>query len=515
MSVNRQKGVKLPADNSKLTKSQAIEMSKCLHDVEYFIRQYVKIQTPTRGAILFDLYEYQERVVQSLVKNKKNVILQPRQSGKSATIVAYLLHKVVFYPDVTIGVAAHKGDGAKEIIDRFRYAYENLPFWMKPAVKTYNVFDIVFVNGSKIMSQTTTESTYRGKSLSVLYLDEFAFVNPRIEAEFWKSILPTLSAPGTELIITSTPNTSEGKYAEIWFKAEQGLNDFNPIRVYNDEVPDRQHVNEAGEDFKTVMLKDMSPIEYAQEYECAFVSNKGTLIQSEILEAMRPSTPLRKYNGMDVYSSVRGKKIALSVDVGEGIGQDFSVIQAFDLKTFEQVAEYRNNTQTLTEFAKTLVKVLKWFKNEGARELVFSIEANSIGQGVISLILNSSDPIFNFAEFLHEPGAKRHGILTSTKTKMKGCTKFKDLVESGKLKIHSKNLISELRFFVKAGASFKAETGKTDDLAMGCVLFALMLELIANYDPDVYDALINVSFASEFDEEDEIEGGNDPLPFCF
>lgn len=510
MAVSHNEHVKVK--NTKLTKSQAIEMSKCLADVKYFTREYVKIQNPTLGAILFDLYDYQERVLDNLTIHNKNVILQPRQSGKSATIVAYLLHKAIFYPDVTIGVAAHKGDGAKEIIERFRYAYENLPMWMKPAVRAYNVFDIKFANGSKIMSECTTESTYRGKSLTVLYLDEFAFVNPRVEVEFWKSILPTLSAPGTELIITSTPNTSEGKYAEIWFKAEQGLNDFNPIRVYNEEVPTRQHLNENGEDFKTVMLKDMTPIEYAQEYDCAFVSNKGTLIQSEILESLRPSKPVGAYNKMDVYGSVKGKRIGVAVDVGKGVGQDFSVVQVFDLDTLEQLAEYRNNTEILTQFAKSFVKILKWIKKNGAKELYFSIESNSIGQGVIQLILNSSDPIFKFAEFIHEYGKGRQGILTSNKSKVKGCTKFKDLLEAGKMKIHSRHLLSELKFFVSSGVGFKAESGKTDDLVMGVVVFTLMLAEIANFDADVYDKLNEVSFASEFDDEDEIEGGDDPLP---
>ncbi|MBT8450099.1 MAG: terminase family protein, partial [Gammaproteobacteria bacterium] len=272
MSAKSSLGVKLPTDINTLTAKQANEMVKCLNDVEYFIRNYVYVQHPTRGAVLFDLYDYQERVVDSLVNHEKSIILQPRQSGKTITIVAYMLHRAIFFPDVVIGVAAHKGDGAKEVIGRFRYGYENLPLWMKPAVRSYNVFDIVFDNGSKIMSQTTTESTYRGKSLSILYLDEFAFVNPRIETEFWKSILPTISAKGTEFVITSTPNTSEGRFADIWFKAERGESDFNPIRVYNEEVPDRQELNENGEDFKTAMLKDMTPIEYAQEYDCAFVS---------------------------------------------------------------------------------------------------------------------------------------------------------------------------------------------------------------------------------------------------
>ena len=173
-------GVKLLTDDNSLTKKQAIEIAKCVEDIEYFIKNYVFIQHPTRGAVLFDLYDYQLEVIEDLDTHNKNVLCQVRQSGKTTTIVAYLLHQAIFFPDVIIGVTAHKGSGAKEIISRFRYAYENLPTWIKPAVTSYNVFDIIFSNNSKIMSQTTTESTYRGISLTILYVDEMAFIKPNV-----------------------------------------------------------------------------------------------------------------------------------------------------------------------------------------------------------------------------------------------------------------------------------------------------------------------------------------------
>lgn len=495
-------GVKLLTDDNSLTKKQAIEIAKCVEDIEYFIKNYVFIQHPTRGAVLFDLYDYQLEVIEDLDTHNKNVLCQVRQSGKTTTIVAYLLHQAIFFPDVIIGVTAHKGSGAKEIISRFRYAYENLPTWIKPAVTSYNVFDIIFSNNSKIMSQTTTESTYRGISLTILYVDEMAFIKPNVMEEWWKAILPSLSAPNSRFIATSTPNGSEGKFAEIWFKALQGMNDFNPIEVVNSQVPDRD------ENFKTNMLKDMSPTEYAQEYENAFLSSSGTLVYSPILEALKPHDVIDTFGDLRFFKSVKDKMLGVSVDVGTGTGQDYTTIQVFDLATLEQLAEFRNNTMNITDFTKTFIKILKELVRREAKEIYYTVEANSIGMGVTQLLRNATDNILSKVEMISV--GKHDGILTTNKSKMKGCTRMKDLIESDRMKINSKFLISELKFFIKKGASFAAETGKTDDLVMGVVLLCNMIEELAQWEEDVYDTLNNVGIIGDLDDDD-----SDPLPFVF
>jgi Straboviridae terminase, large subunit len=500
-------GVKSPADEKPITKKQAKELIKCANDVEYFIRNYVNIQHPTLGAMLFNLRDYQKEVISSLATHDRVILNFARQLGKTTTIVAYLLHQAIFKPDITIGVCAHKGSGAKEILARIRYAYTELPLWIKPAVTSFNVFDIAFTNNSKIMSQTTTEGTYRGMSLSILYADEFAHVKPNIVEEWWKSILPTLSAKGTKFIISSTPNGSENKFADIYFKAERGENGYKSITVTNEDFPE-----ERGEDFKKEMLKSMSPLEYSQEFLCQFVSSSsGTLIYPTVLESLRPSDPLSEPLNIRLYSAIKNKRIGLSIDVGTGTGQDHSVIQLFDLDTFEQVGEFNNNTLNLTDFTKHIIKTLQYVDKQGAKEIFYTIEANSIGQGVIQLINNSELPILKKAEFISGTG-KQLGIMTTTKSKMKGCTKFKDLIEGGGMKIHSKRLISELKFFVKKGVSFAAESGKNDDLVMGCVIFCLMVDEIGKYDEDVYDKLNDSSvIGGSLEDDDEY----DPMPFVF
>lgn len=496
--------------DDELTPEQEIEFRKCAEDPFYFCRNYIRVQHPTRGSVLFDLYPYQERVLNAILNNDKTIILQPRQSGKSILVSSYLLWEAIFNKDTKIGIAAHKGEGAKEIMDRIKYAYEGLPNWMKPGVKAYNVFDVVFDNGSAFISETTTENTFRGKSLSIIYLDETAFVPLRIVEAFWTSLLPSLSAGASDpngrqvkLICTSTPNGSEGLFATEWFKAEQGIGDFYPVRVYNEEVPGRD------EEFKRRALLTMSPAKYAQEYDCQFISDKGTLIRSEFLESVRPVEPIKVHEGIKVYKEIENRRLGVTVDVGEGIGQDYSVIQVFDIDKLEQVAQYRDNTSGLTELAKKIIKTLEYLEAEGAKEIFYTVEANPIGKGVIVLLENADNPILERCEFVSEYGKKHRGILTTNKNKLVGCGKLKDLFECGKLKIYSRELLSELKFFVKSGGSFKAETGMTDDLVMSVVIMMNMLSELAYQDDDIHDNINTFTF----DPEDEDEG--EPMPFVF
>ena len=491
-----------------LTEHQMQEIIKCAGDPFYFIENYIKIQTKTKGSALFKLFDFQKRSLKGILDNYNIIILQPRQSGKSTLVIGYLLWETMFNYDKKVGIASHKGSGAKDLMQRIRYAYENIPEWMKPGVTSYNVLSIEFDNDSSIISTTTTESTFRGTSNSIIFLDELAFVKPTIAEEFWTSLLPSLSVmeeesentERTKLIITSTPNGSEGLFADLWFKAEQGLNEFYPIRVYNDEIPGR------GEKHKQEMLGIMSLEKYKQEFLCEFISTKGTLIFSTILESLRPSEPISEYFGLNLYQDIKDRNLAIGVDVGTGIGQDFSVIQIFDMETFEQIGEFRDNKMSITDFTKHLLKLFKYLKDNGVKQIYYTIESNSIGQGVINLINNSTNKILNEVDMISDK--KGHGILMTPKSKMKGCALFKDLVESGRMKLHSRNLISELKFFVKHRTSFAAETGKNDDLVMGCILVTLLYNQLSNYEEVVYETLNTIDDIGDKSDEEYSK----PLP---
>lgn len=503
--------IKRAHTDNNLTEEQMVEFVKCAEDPFYFIRNYVKVQHPSRGSVLFDMYPFQERFIHEIVTNTRICAMMPRQAGKTATIVAYLLWDAIFFPNRTIGIAAHKGSGAKEFLARVRFAYENLPYWLKPGVLSYNVFDISFDNGSRIISSTTTENTFRGMSMSVIALDEFAFVSPSVADEFFQSLLPALAAGESDpnssikLIITSTPNGSEGQFASIWFGAEQGINGFRPVRVYNEEVPGRD------EGFKDRMIAGFGggaqgQARWNQEFECQFISTKGTLIDSGRIESIRVSDPLFIWNDVNFYQEIDGRRLGIAVDVSEGIGQDYSVIQIMDIDSLEQVGQFRDNTISLSDLTRKIIRTLEYLHDKGASELFYTIEANSIGQSIITLLENQDADILEIAELVSTYRSKSLGITMSSRTKPRGCSRFKDLMESDRMTLFSRELVSELRFFVKSGNSFKAESGKTDDLVMSIVLFVLMLEEISAYDDNVSDTMNNLDFS--LDSEGDIE----PLP---
>ena len=212
----------------------------------YFMKTHMKIQHPTLGGIDFNPYDYQEGLVENYSKYRYSINMLGRQMGKTTVAAGYLLWYAMFKPDSTILVAAHKQAGASEIMQRIRYAYEGCPNHIRAGVTEYNKGSLTMDNGSRIISATTTENTGRGMSLSLIYLDEFAFVPPRIAKEFWTSLSPTL-ATGGKCIITSTPNSDDDTFAMIWQQANKmfdehgeeqdvGVNGFRPMiaKIFTD-----------------------------------------------------------------------------------------------------------------------------------------------------------------------------------------------------------------------------------------------------------------------------------------
>ena len=149
----------------------------------YFLNNFFYIQHPVRGKLKYEAFDYQRRLVDSYHHHRFNVNLLPRQTGKTTTAAGYLLWYAMFIPDSTILVAAHKYTGAQEIMQRIRYAYELCPDHIRCGVTSYNKQSIEFDNGSRIVAQTTTETTGRGMSISLLYAGEFRSEERRVGKE--------------------------------------------------------------------------------------------------------------------------------------------------------------------------------------------------------------------------------------------------------------------------------------------------------------------------------------------
>jgi hypothetical protein len=507
MAYTDNKLVKTAYSSQRYSEKDIEELMACTDPVDgphYFLDNFFYIQHPTKGKLQYEPFEYQRRLIDSYHQNRFNVNLLPRQTGKTTTAAGYLLWYAMFIPDATVLVAAHKFTGAQEIMSRIRYAYELCPNHIRCGVKSYNKQSIEFDNGSRIIAQTTTETTGRGLSLSLLYADEFAFVEPNIAVEFWTSISPTL-ATGGKAIITSTPNSDEDQFANIWKEAnykfdefgnEQtlGRNGFFPFRAYWSEHPDRDE-NWANEERSRIGEE-----RFKREHDCEFLVFDETLINSICLSGMEGNEPIMKMGQARWYRKVNPMSTyLLALDPSLGTGGDPAAIQILEIPSFEQVGEWQHNLTTIQGQVRILRDLCNYINDECAAKgvqssIYYSVENNNIGEAALVAIEEIGEESIP-GLFLSEPIKKGHvrrfrkGFNTTNSSKINACAKLKHLVESKRLRIRSKPLISELKGYIAKGVSFEAKVGLHDDLVSAMLLVLRMAIMLQDWDPAIYDKM--------------------------
>jgi hypothetical protein len=471
----------------------------------YFAKNFFHIQHPTKGKMKFEPFEYQERLMHSYHDYRFNINMMPRQSGKTTCAAGYLLWYAMFHPDQTILVAAHKYTGAQEIMQRIRYGYELCPDHIRCGVVNYNKGSMEFDNGSRIVSATTTGNTGRGMSISLLYCDEFAFVQPNIAEEFWTSISPTL-ATGGKAIITSTPNSDEDTFAIIWKESQDkfdsfgnekedgiGRNGFHGFRAEWYEHPDR------GEEWKENELGRIGEERFRREYGCEFLVFDETLINSLKLAELVGREPIEKTGQVRWFKKpVAGNLYLVALDPSLGTGGDYAGIQVFELPSFTQIAEWQHNITPIQGQVKIFREVLKYIQDEigqsTGNSIYWSIENNTVGEAGLVVITDLGEETFP-GLFVSEPMRKGHvrkfrkGFNTTYNSKISACSRLKYLVENDKMVLNSRILISELKSFIAAGISFKAKSGQHDDLVSALLLIVRMSTVLADWDPRVFETL--------------------------
>ena len=453
----------------------------------YFMDNFFMIQHPTRGSMNYHPWKYQERLIETYHKYRFSISLMPRQSGKSTSAAGYLLWYAMFVPDSTILIAAHKYTGAQEIMQRIRYAYEACPDHIKAGVTTYNKGSLDFENGSRIVSATTTENTGRGMSISLLYLDEFAFVRPSIAELFWTSITPTLSTGG-KAIITSTPNSDEDQFALIWKLAnkcedsygnetELGVNGFKSYRAYWTEQPGRDQ--KWADEMKAQLGEDR----FRREIGCEFIIADETLIAPTTLVDLEGIEPVSRMGQVRWYKKPsKGNIYTVALDPSLGTGSDPAAIQIYEANTTTQVGEWKHNKTDIPTQIKLLAQINKYIEDctGEASNIYYSVENNSIGEASL-ISLNEYGESNIPGIFLSEKGKKRKGFNTTQKVKLAACAKFKTLIENKKMTINSRSLVSELKSFIAHGGSYAAKIGETDDLVMASLLTIRMMQELSDY----------------------------------
>ena len=509
--------VKKPYSKEKFTSTQLQELARCTVDPKYFIKNFCYIQHPVKGRLKFELYGYQNRLVDVYHNYRYSIAMLPRQTGKSTCAAAYLLWYAMFKPDSVILIAAHKYSGAQEIMQRVRYMYEMCPDHIRAGATAYNKGSLEFDNGSRIVAQATTENTGRGMSITLVYLDEFAFVPPRVASEFWTSISPTLSTGG-KCFITSTPSQDNDQFAQIWKQAnktqdeygnetEVGINGFKSILVDWREHPDRDEKWAAEEQGK------IGEERFRREHGCEFITADETLINSLKLNIMESREPWKRTGQVRWYKNVdRTKTYIAGLDPSLGTGGDNAAIQIFELPNMKQVAEWKHNKTTVTEQIRILKGMLQQIKDEAPEaEIYWSVENNTLGEAALVVIEEMGEENIP-GTFLSQPKGNnlsrryRKGFTTTNKSKLSACSKLKTWVESERIEIASSALLRELKTFVARGSGFAAKDGETDDLVMALLLVVRITQEVAQYDEVTYNELRDT-----FSDEDDMA----PMPFVF
>jgi len=507
--------VKAPHTRQVYTQQQIDEFRLCADPVSgpiYFMDNFFYIQHPTKGRMLYHPYDYQRRLIDTYHSYRFSISMMPRQTGKSTSAAGYLLWYAMFIPDSTILVAAHKYTGSQEIMQRIRYAYESVPDHIRAGAVDYNKGSLTFDNGSRIVSATTTENTGRGMSISLLYADEFAFVRPTIATEFWTSISPTL-ATGGKAIITSTPNSDEDQFALLWKGAnrmedeygnptEVGQNGFRAYRSFWNEHPDRD------ETWAQQQRAALGTDRFRREMDCEFIIADETLIAPAKLIDLQGREPEYKTGEVRWYKRPEKDRIyVVGLDPSLGTGGDPAAIQVFEANSTEQVAEWRHNRTDIPTQIRIMSNIIQHIYDGTGNEnnIYYSVENNSIGEAaLISIAEFGEENIRGY--FLSEPGGGtrryRKGFNTTHKPKLAACAKLKHLIESNRMRIHSRSLVSELKSFVAAGTSYAAKAGETDDLVMATVLAVRMLIILQDYHKELDDHM-----------RDHNESLIEPLPF--
>ena len=462
----------------QFTKHEVQEYVKCRDDIVYFLKNYVQVIHVDHGLIPFDLYDYQQDLIKTLEEHRYVIVKSARQSGKSVTSLGYILHYVLFNKTKIVGMLANKASTSRELLGRLQTAYQHLPKFLQQGIVEWNKGNLELENGSKIIASSTSSSAIRGYSFSLLFLDEFAFVQRTIADAFIKSVYPTISSgKDTKIIMVSTPN-GYNLFYKFWNDAVEGNNQFKTFKIHWTSIPERD------QEWRKKIISDIGEEAFRQEYEADFLGSSNTLISYEKLQELSYNAPIWSKEDLDVYEEPENDRAyIITVDTARGQGLDYSTFTVFDTTEvpYKIVAKYRNNTVAPLLFPNIINNIGKKYNDS-----YILVESNDIGAQVADVLHHDLE----YENLLTVSWYGRHGqqissghkkdisygVRTTKQVKKIGCSNLKSLVEEDKLLIPDYDIISELTTYVTNGDTFAAEEGANDDLVTTLVLFGWVVD---------------------------------------
>jgi len=497
--------------NIEFTKEQVEEYIKCAKDPIYFVKNYMKIIHVDKGLIPFDLYEYQEEMINKFNDERFVITKMPRQSGKSTAVISFILHYILFNESKNVALLANKAELARELLDRLKKAYENLPLWLQQGITTWNKGSIELENGSKILATSTTGSAARGQSFSLVFLDEFAFVQHNIANDFFKSVYPTISSgQETKMIIVSTPKGMNHFY-KMWVEAEEQRSNFKTLAVDWWETPGRDS------DWKIQQVANTSEEDFNQEFACEFLGSTNTLVNVNILRNLAFINPTFQKNGFDQYGEINpDHQYVVTVDTARGVGLDNSAFVVVDITTvpYRVVAKFKDSLISPLLYPELIYNVATNYN-----EAFILVEINDIGEQIANILANDLEYENIFVTNVKGRAGqvigggfssnRQLGVRTTKQVKRIGCSTLKDLIENNKIIIEDFDIIEEMSNFINKKDSYQADEGYHDDLVMCLVLFSWLIR--QPYFKDLTNSDIRERIIK--DKENMIEA--DLLPFGF
>jgi hypothetical protein len=456
----------------QFTPDQVQEYVKCAQDPIYFIENFCYIVTLDYGLKLFKLYDCQKKKIDIIHNNRRVILMEGRQQGKTTSSAAYILWYTLFHDNKTVAILANKAAAAREVLDRYQTMYENLPKWMQQGVTGWNKGDIELENGSKVFTAATGKSGIRGKSVNMLYVDEAAIIPNNVAEEFFTAVYPTISAGQTTKILLSSTPLGYNHFWRFWNDAENDRNGFVPLFIPYWEIPGRDAA------WAEEQKRMLGELKFNQEVLCNFLGSSLTLIRADVIAKMTVDQPILQKDGLDVFERPQKNHTYCGViDVAAGVEGDSSTIQMLDITEtpYRIVAKYKKNDITPLLFPSVIFKVATEYNNA-----FILIETNMSDQ--VAQIMHQELEYENILMVSRANGVQsigggfggsksQLGVTTDKRIKRIGCHNFKAMVEEDKLLITDPDTISEISTFIEKRGSYEADEGYHDDLVMPLVLF--------------------------------------------
>lgn len=481
---------------TQYTPEMIAEWKRCRKDIVYFAETYCAITHIDYGTIKVQLRDYQKDMLKIMHENRMSAHKLSRQLGKTTAVAIFLAHYVCFNKDKAVGILAHKGSMAVEVLERTKQAIELLPDFLQPGIVEWNKKSIVLENGSSIGAYASSPDAVRGNSFSFIYIDECAFIQNWTDC--FLAIQPVISSGReSKMIMTTTPNGLNHFY-DIWQSAIDGKSGYIPYEAVWHSVKERLYnkadIFDDGYEWSSQAIAGSSLEQFLQEHNAEFFGSSGTLIRATTLSRLSFIDVVND-NGFYQYEKPKeGRKYVATLDCSEGRGQDYHAMQIIDITEFpyKQVAVYHSNTTSHLILPDIVFKYLMMYN-----ECPVYIELNSTGVSIAKSLAMDLEYDNIICDSFIDLGMKQ-----SKRSKAMGCSALKDLIEKDKLIINHKGTIQELRTFSEKGVSWAAEEGFHDDLVMSLVIFGWLTtqEKFAEYAGKDEMRIASEIFRKELDE---------------